>query len=106
MKKFKDFSHDLTSSASEDRVQNVVKLADSLIAEQHSSKEAIQERRTVLLQQWDIVKEAAVERKASLEKAKELHAFVRDAAETKSRIQVCGMVSVGVGVGVCVGVGV
>ena len=86
-KKFDDFVHEL--AASEDRVQHVAKLATTRISEGHSAKEAIEERRTVLLQLWENVKVASGQRKASLARARELHTFNRDAAETKSRVQVC-----------------
>ena len=70
-------------------MQHVAKLASTRISEGHSAKEAIEERRTVLLQLWENVKVASGQRKASLARARELHTFNRDAAETKSRVQVC-----------------
>ena len=85
-KKFDDFVHELT--ASEDRVQHVAKLATTRITEGHSAKEAIEERRAVLLQLWENVKVASGQRKANLARARELHTFNRDADETKSRVQV------------------
>ena len=75
-------------------MQHVAKLATTRISEGHSAKEAIEERRTVLLQLWENVKVASGQRKASLARARELHTFNRDAAETKSRVQVCTYIHV------------
>ena len=69
-------------------MQRVAKLASTRISEGHSAKEAIEERRAVLLQLWENVKVSSGQRKASLARARELHTFNRDADETKSRVQV------------------
>ena len=78
----------LDLAASEDRVQVVSRLAGSLISDGHSAKEAIEERHSILLQMWENLKSSMAARKTALARAVEIHTFNRDAAETKSRIQV------------------
>jgi len=75
--KFNDFVRDL--HASEERVTQINTLASSLTASEHSESTTIKRRQNDINVMWEAVKELAENRQQSLEGAKKVHAFVRDA---------------------------
>jgi spectrin beta len=83
-RKFDDFMQDLVADG--ERLESVRALAERLIEEGHSDGDAIDNRLTTLMERWDELLALSDGRKDTLENAKQVHKFNRDANDVNDRI--------------------
>lgn len=84
-KRFSDFARDLISSG--DRVDRVTNMAASLTAEKHTDSNHITQRKETINHQWEHLRELTDTRTITLETAKKIHTFNRDANDTVQQIK-------------------
>ena len=87
-RKFEDFYNDL--SADEARLDSLNSLAQTLIEEGHSEGDAIANRLRALSGQWEELLSLSDRRRETLENARQIHKFDRDANDVNDRIHAKG----------------
>nr|WAW84869.1 spectrin alpha chain [Halisarca dujardinii] len=84
IRKFDEFMKDLMNS--EARMVKVGEMAQRLLDQSHTESDVIQSQVETLNQHYENLTSLAVKRKDNLDSFRELHAFIRDADETKGWI--------------------
>ena len=83
-RKFEDFMQDLVADG--ERLESISALAERLVEEGHSDGDAIDNRLTSLTERWNELLALSDGRRETLESAKQVHKFNRDANDVNDRI--------------------